>query len=52
MVTVSGEIELAAGKHPIRVEWYNGGGGSWLGAYLEGPGMLRQFIDPNLLTPR
>lgn len=52
VVTVSGDIELTAGKHPIRVEWYNGTGGSWLGAYLEGPGMLRQFIDPNLLTPR
>lgn len=51
VVTASGGIELTSGKHSIRVEWYNGGGGSWLGAYLEGPSLPRQFIDPNLLTP-
>lgn len=52
VITANGVIELAPGKHPIRVEYFNGGGGSWLGAWFEGPGIARQFIDPNLLTPR
>ncbi len=52
VITRSGEIELPAGKHAIRVEWFNGGGGAWLGAWFQGPGIPRQFIDPNLLTRR
>ena len=52
VITASGSIELEPGKHAIRVEWFNGGGGAWLGAYFEGPGIPRQFIDPNLLTPQ
>lgn len=52
VVMASGSIDLAPGKHAIRVEWFNGGGGAWLGAYFEGPGIPRQFIDPNLLTPQ
>ncbi len=52
VITAAGKIDLQPGKHPIRVEWFNGGGGAWLGAYFEGPGVPRQIIDPNLLTPR
>jgi len=52
VVMANGGIDLQPGKHAIRVEWFNGGGGAWLGAYFEGPGVPRQFIDPNLLTPR
>ncbi len=52
VITARGSISLEAGRHPIRVEWFNGGGGAWLGAYFEGPGIPRQFIDPNLLSPR
>jgi hypothetical protein len=52
VVTANGNIDLQPGKHAIRVEWFNGGGGAWLGAYFEGPGIPRQFIDPNLLTPQ
>lgn len=52
VITKAGNIELKPGKHAIRVEWFNGGGGAWLGAWFEGPGIPRQFIDPNLLTPR
>lgn len=52
VITAAGGIELSAGKHAIRVEYFNGGGGSWLGASYEGPGVPRQFIDANRLTPR
>ena len=52
VITATGRVPLTAGKHAIRVEYFNGGGGSWLGAYFQGPGIPRQFIDPNLLTPR
>ncbi|AQR61309.1 phosphodiesterase [Brevundimonas sp. LM2] len=52
VITATGRIALTAGQHAIRVEYFNGGGGSWLGAYFQGPGIPRQFIDPNLLTPR
>ncbi|WP_419252911.1 alkaline phosphatase family protein [Caulobacter sp. ErkDOM-YI] len=52
VVTANGNIDLQPGKHAIRVEWFNGGGGAWLGAYFAGPGIPRQFIDPNLLTPQ
>lgn len=52
VVMANGHAELSPGKHDIRVEWFNGGGGAWLGAFFEGPGTPRQFIDPNLLTPQ
>lgn len=52
VITANGSVELQPGKHAIRVEYFNGGGGSWLGAYFQGPGVPRQFIDPNLLTLR
>jgi hypothetical protein len=52
VVAANGSITLTPGRHAIRVEWFNGGGGAWLGAYFEGPGVPRQFIDPNLLELR
>ena len=44
-----GSIYLEPGFHPIRVSWYNSGGGLWLEAYVEGPGLPRQIIPPNML---
>jgi len=52
VVAANGGITLTPGKHAIRVEWFNGSGGAWLGAYVEGPGLPRQFIDPNLIDVR
>jgi len=52
VLMVNGSVDLQPGKHAIRVEWFNGGGGAWLGTYFEGPGIPRQVLDPNLLTPQ
>ncbi|MGE4307105.1 MAG: alkaline phosphatase family protein [Novosphingobium sp.] len=52
VVPASGSITLEPGSHPIRVEYFNAGGGSWLGSYIEGPGIPRQLIDPNILSRR
>lgn len=51
VITKSGSIELTEGRHPIRAEWFNGGGGYWLGAYIEGPDLPKQIISPSMLTP-
>jgi hypothetical protein len=33
----------------LRVEWFNGGGGAWLGVFVEGPGLPRQLVPANSL---
>ncbi|MCF2443694.1 alkaline phosphatase family protein [Dyadobacter sp. CY345] len=45
----TGSIELTAGRHPIRVEYYNNGGGFWLDAFYKGPGITKQLIPANKL---
>jgi hypothetical protein len=45
----TGSIELMAGKHPIRVEYYNNGGGFWLDAFYKGPGIAKQLIPADKL---
>ncbi len=49
VVLKDGNIELDAGLHEIRVTWFNGGGGKWLGALYQGPGIPQQLIPPNKL---
>lgn len=44
MVEVFGSIGLGAGKHAIRVEFFENNGGAGLIARIEGPGMPRQTI--------
>jgi Type I phosphodiesterase / nucleotide pyrophosphatase/PA14 domain/Fn3 associated len=50
IIEAAGSVELAQGAHAIRVEYFNDGGGSWLGAWFEGPRTPLQYIDPNRLT--
>ncbi len=45
----AGTVELTAGRHPIRVEFYNNGGGYWLDAFYKGPGVTKQIIPANKL---
>ncbi|WP_221390331.1 alkaline phosphatase family protein [Dyadobacter sp. NIV53] len=45
----TGSIELTAGKHPIRVEYYNNDGGFWLDAFYKAPGMAKQLIPADKL---
>lgn len=49
VLTKSGEIILTEGRHFLQVDWFNGGGGYWLGAMIEGPEMPRQIIPPSML---
>jgi len=45
----AGSIELSAGMHPIRVEFFNNGGGFWIDAFYKGPDVTKQIIPPNKL---
>jgi len=45
----SGKIQLEPGLYPIRIEWFNGGGGAWLDASMEGPGFPKQIIPVQVL---
>lgn len=45
----AGSIKLTAGKHPIRIDYYNNGGGFWLDAFYKGPGVAKQIIPANKL---
>lgn len=45
----AGSVELTAGKHAIRVAYYNNGGGFWLEAFYKGPGIAKQIIPADKL---
>ncbi len=45
-----GSVQLEAGKHELRVEWFNGGGGMWLDVYVEGPDLPKQILPAAWLT--
>jgi alpha-L-fucosidase len=46
MTEKQGHVPLAAGLHPIRVEYFNATGGLGLEVTLEGPAMARQPLKP------
>jgi signal transduction histidine kinase len=50
--TKSGSIRLAAGRHPFRLEWYNGDGALALKLEYQGPGIRRQTIPPRSFSHR
>ena len=45
----SGSLELAKGRHLVRVEFFNGGGGYHLDVKYKGPNIPRQIIPANHL---
>lgn len=45
----AGDIQLEPGKHAIRVEYFNGGGGYWIDAFYKGPNIPKQLIPANKL---
>ncbi len=45
----AGSVELTAGRHPIRVAYYNNGGGFWLDVFYKGPGLTKQLIPADKL---
>ena len=44
-----GKIRLDKGKHTIRAEFFNGGGGYWLDVFYKGPGLAKQMIPADKL---
>ena len=44
-----GSIALTEGKHDIKVEFINAGGGYWIDAYYKGPGVPKQIIPADKL---
>lgn len=50
VLEAGGKKTLAAGKHPLRVEWFNGGGGKWLDVYIQGPGLPKQILPASMLS--
>jgi len=48
----TGTVELSVGRHPIRVSYYNNGGGFWLDAFYKGPGLTKQLIPADKLFIR
>ena len=49
MTERAGEIYLTEGRHPIRLDWFNGTGRSGLKLEYEGPGIVRQKIPDSAL---
>lgn len=46
-----GEVDLAVGEVPLRLDYFNGGGGQFLEVWVEGPGLPRQVVPVTRLTP-
>ncbi|GAA5040036.1 hypothetical protein GCM10011506_40060 [Marivirga lumbricoides] len=45
----SGRINLKKGSHTLKIEYFNGGGGYYLDAKYQGPGLGKQIIPANKL---
>lgn len=49
-IGISNSLNLPAGRHPIRVEWFNGFGPAWLQVDYAGPDIPRQPIPASRLS--
>jgi hypothetical protein len=45
----SGKIKLEPGKHPVKLDYFQAGGGLFLQMEYAGPGVQRQIIPPQVL---
>ena len=45
----SGNVELDAGMHLLKIDYHNQGGGAWLDALYKGPGVPKQIIPADKL---
>lgn len=45
-----GSVNLSVGKHRIKVEYLNAGGGFFLNCLYSGPGIPKQIISPDILS--
>jgi hypothetical protein len=50
MVVRSGNIALGAGKHPLRVEFFENGGGAGIIMQWQGPGVSKAVVPASALT--
>jgi len=48
-VEKSGNIQLSSGKHPIKITYFQAGGGLDLQAFISGPGLEKQKIPAEML---
>ena len=46
----SGSVSLSKGKHTLKIEYFNGGGGYYLDAKYKGPGIGKQIIPADKLS--
>lgn len=49
ILETTGAMRLTAGRHSVRVEFINAGGGYWLDVYYKGPGIPKQIIPADKL---
>lgn len=49
-VEKSGKVTLKAGRHPLRVTWFENAGGEELAVHWSGPGFARQAIPASRLS--
>lgn len=49
VIEKQGSITLEKGRHDLRVEFINAGGGYWIDAFYKGPGITKQIIPAGKL---
>ncbi|NLI37419.1 MAG: sulfatase-like hydrolase/transferase [Bacteroidales bacterium] len=49
LIEREGSVELTKGRHALTVEFFNAGGGFWIDAFYQGPGIPKQIIPADKL---